>query len=269
MAINNIWEYDAATAGNNTEFGSVSVAEGMAPSGVNNAMREFAMQARRLCNQGSDIASAATCNIAATGTSFYAKVTGTTGITSFGTANAGVWRFITFTGALLLTHNATSLKLPGAANITTAADDAGLFVSEGSGNWRCMSFSKASGASVVTPTIAIAAAVTPDTGAVVAATAVKTFRMPFAFTVTEVRGSLATAQTGGSLFTVDINESGSTILSTKITIDNGEKTSETAAAPPVVSDAALADDAEITIDVDQIGDGTAKGLTVYLIGRQA
>jgi hypothetical protein len=94
------------------------------------------------------------------------------------------------------------------------------------------------------------------------------FRAPRAMTLTAVRASLFVAQTGsggGGIFTVDINEAGSTILSTKITIDNGEKTSTTAATPPVISDSAIADDAEITIDIDQIGDGTAKGLVVTFI----
>ncbi|MCY1299273.1 hypothetical protein D9M70_487950 [compost metagenome] len=93
-----------------------------------------------------------------------------------------------------------------------------------------------------------------------------TFRMPYAFTLTAVRASLTTAQASGSILTVDINEGGTTILSTKLTIDNTEKSSATAATPPVISDTALADDAEITIDVDQVGDGTAKGLKVILIG---
>ena len=88
-------------------------------------------------------------------------------------------------------------------------------------------------------------------------------------TVTDVRASLTTAQTSGSIFTVDINESGTSIISTKLTIDNTEKTSTTAATPPVISDSSLADDAEITIDIDQIGDGTAKGLKVYLIGTRS
>jgi hypothetical protein len=100
-------------------------------------------------------------------------------------------------------------------------------------------------------------------------TAKITFRMPRAVTLTAVRASLTTAQTSGSIFTVDINEGGTTILSTKITIDNTEKTSTTAATPPVISDTALADDAEMTIDIDQIGDGTAKGLKVMLIGTYA
>ena len=96
-----------------------------------------------------------------------------------------------------------------------------------------------------------------------------TFRMPFAMDVTAVRASLSTTQSSGSIFTVDINESGTSILSTKLTIDNNETTSVTAATPVVISDTSLADDAEITIDIDQIGDGTAKGLKVTIIGTRA
>jgi hypothetical protein len=95
-----------------------------------------------------------------------------------------------------------------------------------------------------------------------------TFRMPYAFTLSGVRASLSTAQASGSIFTVDINEGGTTILSTKLTIDNTEKTSTTAATSPVISDTALADDAEITIDIDQVGNGTAKGLKITLIGTR-
>jgi hypothetical protein len=91
------------------------------------------------------------------------------------------------------------------------------------------------------------------------------FRMPYAFTVTEVRASLNTACASGT-FTVDINEGGTTILSTKITLDATEKTSQTAATAPVISDSALADDAEIQIDVDNVGDSAGKGLKVYIIG---
>ena len=93
-----------------------------------------------------------------------------------------------------------------------------------------------------------------------------TFRMPFAMSLSAVRASLTTAQASGSILTVDINAGGASILSTKLTIDNTEKTSTTAATAAVISSAALADDAEITIDVDQVGSGSAKGLKVYLIG---
>lgn len=93
-----------------------------------------------------------------------------------------------------------------------------------------------------------------------------TFRMPFGFMLTGLRGSVTTAPTG-SVLTVDINQGGTSILSTKLTIDAGEKTSTTAATPAVISDAALGDDAEITIDIDTVGSTVAgAGLKVYLIG---
>jgi hypothetical protein len=111
-------------------------------------------------------------------------------------------------------------------------------------------------------------AASDETTALTTGTAKVTFRMPHAMTLTAVRASLSTAQTSGSIFTVDINEGGTSILSTKLTIDNTEKTSTTAATAAVISDSALADDAEITIDIDQIGDGTAKGLKVTLIGTR-
>lgn len=111
-------------------------------------------------------------------------------------------------------------------------------------------------------------AASDETTALTTGTSKVTFRMPYAFTVSSVRASLTTAQTSGSIFTVDINEGGTTILSTKLTIDNTEKTSTTAATAPVISDTSLADDAEITIDIDQVGNGTAKGLKVALIGTR-
>ena len=118
------------------------------------------------------------------------------------------------------------------------------------------------------PTQNIIIACSDETTALTTGTAKVTFRMPYAFTLTAVRASVTTAPVG-SVLTVDINESASTILSTKITIDASEKTSTTAATPPVISDTALADDAEITIDIDTVGSGTAgAGLKVTLIGTK-
>jgi hypothetical protein len=116
--------------------------------------------------------------------------------------------------------------------------------------------------------IEIQLACSDETTALTAGTSKITFRTPCAMTVTSVRASLTTAQTSGSIFTVDINEAGTSILSTKLTIDNTEKTSVTAATAPVISDTALANDAEMTIDIDQVGDGTAKGLKVTIIGTR-
>jgi len=120
-----------------------------------------------------------------------------------------------------------------------------------------------------TPVSSIPIACSDETTALAAGTSVVTFRMPYAMTLTAVKASLTTAQASGSVFTVDVNQGGTSILSTKLTIDNTEKTSTTAAAAAVVSDVNLADDAEITIDIDQVGDGTAKGLKVYFVGVPA
>jgi len=109
-------------------------------------------------------------------------------------------------------------------------------------------------------------AISDETSDLETGTAKGTFRMPFAFTLTEVRASVTTAPTGSTLV-FDINEGGVTILSTKLSIDATEKTSTTAATPPVISDSSLADDAEITIDIDQVGSTIAgAGAKIYLIG---
>ncbi len=116
----------------------------------------------------------------------------------------------------------------------------------------------------------IQVAVSDETTALTTGTAKLTFRMPFAMTVTEVRASLSTAGTTSGTTTIDINEGGTSILSTKLTIDATEKTSTTAATAAVISDSALADDAEITIDIDAISTGaTEAGLKVTLIGNRA
>ena len=101
------------------------------------------------------------------------------------------------------------------------------------------------------------------------ATAKVTFRMPYAMTLTGIRASLTTAQASGSILTVDVNQNGTSILSPKLTFDNGEKTTVTAATQPSILTPALTDDAEITVDVDQIGASGATGLKITLIGTRA
>lgn len=121
-----------------------------------------------------DIASAATTSIGDV-TSSYARITGTTTITSLGSADVGVVRYVRMAGALTLTHNATSLILPGGANITTAAGDMFKATSEGSSNWRVEWYTKANGQPVAggttegpwTPTISFS---TPGTSSFTYAT---------------------------------------------------------------------------------------------------
>lgn len=151
--------------------------------------------------------------------------------------------------------------------------DASLYSYSGSSGWTAIagggggavtSVNGDTGAVIVPVPIGIACS--DETTALTTGEAKATFRTPFAMTLTDVRASVGTAPTGSAL-TVDINEGGASILSTKITIDATQKTSTTAAIPPVISDSSLADDAEITIDIDTVGSTIAgAGLKVWLIG---
>ncbi len=83
----------------------------------------------------------------------FITLTGTAAtITALGTVSAGIYKWVIFNAAHVLTHNGTSLILPSATNITAAAGDVGMFVSLGSGNWKCAFYSKASGLAVSTVT---------------------------------------------------------------------------------------------------------------------
>jgi hypothetical protein len=92
-----------------------------------------------LWEQGSDIASAGTISVGEGG---YFAVTGTTTITDidFATTKSGRIAWFVFAGALTLTHNATTLILPGAKDILTVAGDVACFISEGGDNVRCLSY---------------------------------------------------------------------------------------------------------------------------------
>lgn len=94
------------------------------------------------------------------------------------------------------------------------------------------------------------------------------FTIPFGMTLTEVRASVNTAPSSSTLI-VDINENGTSILSTKLSIDSGEKISATASTQAVISDSTLTENSTITIDIDQVGTITAgTGLKVYLTGQR-
>lgn len=96
--------------------------------------------------------------------------------------------------------------------------------------------------------------------------------VPYAFTVTGVKGYLNTAQASGSILTIDLKRwNGSSwvsILSTLITFDNTENTLATAATPAVFSTANLVEDDRLRVDITQIGNGTAAGLKLALVGYQ-
>jgi hypothetical protein len=199
------------------------------------------------------------------------------GVVITGTGTVGGANIITTNNTETLTNKTIS----GASNTLTvrlANDVTGTLpvANGGTGATTLTGYLKGNGTSAVTASATVPAAdvtaipdvwivaASDETTALTTGTAKVTFRAPYAATVTAVRATLTTAQSAGSIFTVDINDSGTSILSTKLTVDNTEKTSTTAATPPVISDTAIADDAEITIDIDQVGTSGATGLKVYI-----
>lgn len=214
-------------------------------------------------NEGASIASASTINLD-TATGLWLHVTGTTGISAM-TLTAG-WRLLVFDGALTLTHS-SNLLLPGQANITTVAGDCCLVVGEGGGVTRMAWYTLTEGKPLI-EAAEIIIAIGDESTALTTGTAKITFRMPFAMTLDQIpRASLTAAQTSGSIVSVQVQEAGTNILSTAISIDNNETTSTTAATPAVLSDTSLADDALMTVSVTQCdGSTTASGLKLLLRG---
>ena len=160
MSRNNLWQW-STTAGSNTDVGGISIAEGMAPSNVNNAMREIMAELATSEAKGSNVASAATV---ALGTGRFFHITGTTTITDIDFTDAvdGRWAVLEFDGALTLTHNATTLTLPGGANITTAAGDRAYIVQDSSDNVHVLFYQRYSlGPDVLTTAKAVIANFTP------------------------------------------------------------------------------------------------------------
>lgn len=188
-------------------------------------------------------------NVPSSGSASAAQATADTAITNAATAQAA------------------AVAAQGTANtgVTNAATaQAAAVAAQATANTGVTDAATALAAATAARVFRLSIACSDETTALTTGTAKVTFRMPCAVTLTAVRASITTVSSSG-IVTVDINEAGATILSTKLTIDVGEKTSVTAAVPPVISDAALADDAEMTIDIDVAGTG-ATGLKVTLIG---
>lgn len=129
------------TAGSNSPAGSES------PTSADDYLRTYASFIATLRDGKGftnpvQLASGATTDIGGQN-SMFVEITGTTTITSFSTNYNGP-RFLRFTGILALTHNATTLNLPGAANITTAAGDTAIAIPNQAGNgWNVVNFQRA------------------------------------------------------------------------------------------------------------------------------
>jgi hypothetical protein len=135
---------EAVVAGGGS-FTAASTTEQL--TGTDTAKGSTSDSVAALWEQGADVASAGTASLGEGG---YFNITGTTTITDidFGTDKAGRKAWVKFAGILTLTHNSSTLILPTAANIVTAAGDTACFVSEGSDVVRCVAYNRASGAAL-------------------------------------------------------------------------------------------------------------------------
>ena len=151
MTINNPFNLDPVNPLSNSSFNSVNVQEGMAPSGVNNALRQLAaFLAQATSYQSAAISASVSTNIAATGTGYYIPIVGPNAINSFGLVageqpGAAVMRILEFSSSASLSHGA-SLILLGGASRRTQPGDIGGYIHEGtSDQWREFLYNRADG----------------------------------------------------------------------------------------------------------------------------
>lgn len=111
----------------------------------------------------------------------------------------------------------------------------------------------------------LAFAASDETTALSEGTGKVSLHCPVDMTVHSIFAGVRNGQTSGDILTIDINVAGSSVLSTKLTIDNTEVTSLSAAIPPVISSANWDKGQTITVDIDQCAlSTTATGLKIYI-----
>lgn len=101
-------------------------------------VQAYRAELAKLGVQGTDIASAGTVDIGAA-TGDFVVITGSTSITSLGTATAGISRTLFFAGPITVQHDGTNITIPGATNLNAVLGDVAVFRSIGSGHWICVS----------------------------------------------------------------------------------------------------------------------------------
>jgi hypothetical protein len=221
----------STTAASNNPAGSTNIG-----AGLDDNLRELQKVVRQdLAHKGADIASATTTDLGAV-VGLMHDITGTTTITSFGTVSAGIWKLVKFEGALTLTHNATSLILPNAANITTADGDTALAFSEGSGNWRIHSYA---GKNAYHSTLTTSGAVTTNT-ILSAATTANVFN-----TVATTVNAFGAATT----LTIGAATSDTTYTGQSFTLTGANSTDNTVFAVTNTSNAAAASHSYVDVSV--------------------
>lgn len=187
----------------------------------------------------------------------------TTGQMSFGTGTIDANAMVTVEGAISLDEISAPTNTADRGQLYTNADNH-------------LHFINGAGTDVKVTEEVFIVALSDETTDLTTGTAKASFNMPFAMTLTAVKANCTTAPVGSTII-IDINEAGSTIMNThatqnKLIIEASETSSTTAGGTnvAVLTDTALANDALITFDIDQIGSSTAgKGLKVTLYGYRA
>lgn len=269
-AVAGVYDY-STTSASNTTINGVSVPVGaLPPSNVGPALRGMAAADAAWAD---DTGCATSTAGSANAYTFNATSNPYAGALTF--ADGDTFCFVaSFTNSSTATLNVESEGAKAIRKLNDQALVSGDIVSGGhytvhydasansaSGAWLLESAPAAS------PTESLCIAFSDETTAITASTGKIKWRFPYAITVSAIEVSLSTAQGSGNIFTVDINEGDAdsnggnpvSILSTKATIDNAETTTNNAATPLVISDTAIAAHAEGSIDVDQVGNGTAAG----------
>ena len=215
--------------------------------------------------KGDNVSSATTCQIWSPEDGNLIHVTGTTTITSLGTAaQAGAERIVVFDGALTLTNN-SNIILPGGANITTAAGDIAQVRAETTTSHRIISYVKASGAGAITASATVEGTVELATDAEVN-TGTATNRAVTPANVEAWTGSVQVTTLG----TIGTGTwQGTAINPTYLSGQSGTNTGDEVAATTTTAGVAeLATNAEVLTGTDTGRVVTPAGLASLVIGQQ-
>lgn len=147
-AANNAWINEG---GVDSLLNAASVSEVLTGTDTSKSVSPDTLAA--LWQRGTDIASASTLSLPATGGGVF-NVTGTTTVTGISSAQGGRCVKLRFAASLTLTHNGTSFILPSGVSIVTQAGDVAEFINDAASdaagsNWRCFNYQRANGVSVM------------------------------------------------------------------------------------------------------------------------
>lgn len=222
-----------------------------------------------LWEKGADVASAGNINLGEGG---FFHVTGTTGITDidWSTAKDGRPAYLTFDGILTITHSST-LQLPGAANITTAAGDRAIVVQDSGDTVLMIAYIRADGRplipSIIGSPFEIEIAISDESTALTTGTSKITWYAMMDATVTEVFIGLSNQSSSGAV-TADLNKNGASIFSTNPSIAASDDTNLTGGGTAaVISTTTWSKGDKMTFDIDAAGTG-AKGLKAVVRGTR-